>query len=243
MIVLNTIMADQLVKFKKAVDARIEKGDKKDEAILKELQVIIKASKKIRFEGNGYGDEWVKQAEKRGLSNLKDTPRALDVWSRKGVSELFEAHNVLTRREIEARHEIDLENYILHIQIEARMMGDIAQNHIIHTAITYQNRLIENVKGLMDILGKDGKGASATQLELIKEISGHLSKVKSLTDAMINERKKANKLDDVRDKAYAYCDNVKSYFDEIRYHVDKLEMVVDDELWPMPKLRELLFTK
>jgi glutamine synthetase len=243
MIVLNTIMANQLVKFKKAVDARIEKGDKKDEAILKELQVIIKASKKIRFEGNGYGDEWVKQAEKRGLENLKDTPRALDVWSKKGVAELFEAHNVLTKREIEARHEIDLENYILHIQIEARMMGDIAQNHIIPTAITYQNRLIENVKGLMDVLGKDGKEASSTQLALIKEISGHLSKVKSLVDAMINERKKANKIEDARGKAFAYCDNVKSYFDDIRYHVDKLEMVVDDELWPMPKLRELLFTK
>ena len=243
MIVLNTIMADQLVKFKKSVDERISKGDKKDEAILKELQALIKASKKIRFEGNGYGDEWVKEAEKRGLSNLKDTPRALDVWLKDGVSDLFEAHNVLTKREIEARHEIDLENYILHIQIEARMMGDIAQNHIIPTAITYQNRLIENVKGLMEILGKDGKEAASVQLELIKKISGHLSKVKTLTDAMIEERKKANKLEDPREKAYAYCDHIKSYFDEIRYHVDKLEMVVDDELWPMPKLRELLFTK
>jgi len=244
MIVLNTIMAKQLKDFKKSVDDRITKGEAKDEAILKELQKLIKESKKIRFEGNGYGEEWVKDAEKRGLNNLKDTPRALQVWGDKKVVKLFDDMNVLTPRELEARKEIEFENYILKLQIEARIMGDVVNSMIIPAVVEYQNTLIKNVQGLIDVLGsKAGKEAANIQIELIQRISIHLNKMKATADAMLMERKAANKLVHAEDKAFAYCDKVRIHFDEIRYHADKLEMLIDDELWPMPKFREMLFTR
>lgn len=244
MTVLNSIVANQLIKFRETIDKRIEKGEKKDEAILKELQKLITASKKIRFEGNGYGEEWAKEAEKRGLSNLKDTPRALDVYHRKEVKDLFNKLGILSPVELEARHEIELENYILKIQIEARIMGDLAKNHILPVAIAYQNDLIKNAQGLIAILGdKEGKEAARTQINFIKSISKHVNALNDKVNLMIAERKKANVLDNARDKAYAYCDNVKAMFDDIRYHADKLEIMVDDNTWPLPKLRELLFTK
>jgi glutamine synthetase len=244
MTVLNSIVANQLIQFREIIDQRIEKGEKKDEAILKELQKLITASKKIRFEGNGYGEEWAKEAEKRGLSNLKDTPRALDVYHRKEVKDLFNKLGILSPVELEARHEIELENYILKIQIEARIMGDLAKNHILPVAIAYQNDLIKNAQGLIAILGdKEGKEAARTQINFIKSISKHVNALNDKVNLMIAERKKANVLDNARDKAYAYCDNVKAMFDDIRYHADKLEIMVDDNTWPLPKLRELLFTK
>ena len=244
MIVLNTIMAKQLKEFKKLVDARIDKGEAKDEAILKELQSLIKQSKKIRFEGNGYGDEWVKEAEKRGLANLKDTPRALKVWHDKKVAKLFDEMGVLSPRELDARREIEFENYILKIQIESRLMGDITQNYFIPAAVEYQNKLIQNVQGLLTVLGeKAGREASKAQISLIERISEHMNAMKSASDNMLVERKLANKLEDAEDKAIAYCDKVKSFFEEIRYHADKLELLVDDELWPLPKFREMLFTR
>ncbi len=244
MIVLNTIMANQLKAFKVSVDARIEKGESKDEAILKELQHLIQDSKKIRFEGNGYGDEWVVDAEKRGLSNLKDTPRALKAWANDKVKEMFHELNVLTPRELEARQEIEFENYILKIQIEARIIGDMVQSQIIPAAIEYQNKLIQNVQGLISVLGEtSGREAAKTQIELVSKISEHLNSMKSHADKMLDERKKANSIEHAEDKAIAYCDNVKVHFDDIRYHADKLELLVDDELWPMPKFREMLFTR
>lgn len=244
MIVLNTIMAKQLRDFKKDVDVRIEKGETKDEAILKELQKLIKESKKIRFEGNGYGEEWRIEAEKRGLSNLKDTPRALKVWGEKKVAKLFNDMGVLTPRELEARQEIEFENYILKIQIEARIMGDVVQSMIIPAVIEYQNKLIKNVQGLIDVLGdKAGKEAAKGQIELIQRISVHLNQMKHAADHMLMERKAANKLTHAEDKAAAYCDKVRIHFDEIRYHADKLELLIDDEMWPLPKFREMLFTK
>ena len=244
MIVLNTIMANQLRDFKKNVDARIDKGEGKDEAILKELQKLIKDSKKIRFEGNGYGEEWVKEAARRGLSNLKDTPRALKVWGDKKVAKLFDSLNILTPRELHARQEIEFESYILKLQIEARIINDIAQSHIIPAVINYQNKLLQNVQGLAAVLGeKSGKTAAKAQIELIQEISLHLNGLKSKCDAMLEARKKANDIDELEAKALAYCDKVKVYFEEIRYHADKLELLVDDELWPLPKFREMLFTK
>jgi glutamine synthetase len=244
MIVLNTIMAKQLKEFKKSVDARIDKGEPKDEAILKELQLLIKQSKKIRFEGNGYGDEWVKDAEKRGLANLKDTPRALQVWHNKKVAILFEEMGVLSERELDARREIEFENYVLKIQIESRLMGDLTQNHFIPAVVEYQNKLISNVQGLISILGeKAGKESAKAQIQLIQEISLHMNKMKAASDAMLEQRKLANKIEDAEKKALAYCDKVKSHFDEIRYHADKLELLVEDELWPLPKFRELLFTR
>jgi glutamine synthetase len=244
MIVLNTIMANQLKAFKVSVDTRIENGESKDEAILKELQHLIQDSKKIRFEGNGYGDEWVVEAEKRGLANLKDTPRALKAWANEKVKEMFNELNVLTPRELEARQEIEFENYILKIQIEARIIGDMVQSQIIPAAIEYQNKLIQNVQGLVNVLGENvGKEAAKTQLELITKISEHLNSMKAHADKMLDARKKANSIEHAEDKAIAYCDNVKVHFDDIRYHADKLELLVDDELWPMPKFREMLFTR
>lgn len=244
MIVLNTIMAKQLKEFKKSVDARIAKGDGKDEAILKELQKLIKESKKIRFEGNGYGEEWVKEAAKRGLNNFKDTPRALKVWGDKKVAELFEEMEVLTSRELLARQEIDFENYVMKVQIESRLINEISQNQILPVVVDYQNKLIQSVKGLQDILGaKEGKEAAKAQIDLVQRIAMHLNKLTDLNTAMLNARKEANKIEDFHKRAEAYCDKVKVYFDEIRYHADKLELLVDDELWPLPKFREMLFTK
>ena len=244
MIVLNTIMAKQLQDFKVSVDARIKKGDGKDEAILKELQKLIKESKKIRFEGNGYGEEWVKEAKSRGLSNLMDTPRALQAWDGKGVADLFNDMGVLSPVELKARQEIEFETYIYKIQIEARVIEDMVQNFFIPPAIEYQNKLIQNVQGLMDVLdAKSGKVASNAQVEIIKEISEHVNSMKEISDKMLVARKKANKIEGHEKKAIAYCDTVKVYFDEIRYHVDKLELLIDDEEWRMPKFREMLFTR
>ena len=240
MLVLNTIVTDQLRKFKKEVDATIKKEDniKKDEAILRVLRKYIVDSKNIRFEGNGYGDEWVAEAKKRGLSNIPDTPRALDAYLSKQSVNLFSANNIFSKRELEARHEILLETYTKKIQIESRVMGALAINHIIPTAIKYQNDLVKNVEGLKNV-GMD-KSAYDTQLEIISELSKHLSIIKQNTDEMTNERKKANKITDIRDQSIAYCDKVKKHFEKIRYHVDKLELLVDDTYWPLPKYREMV---
>ncbi len=243
MIALNVIVAKQLMVFKKSVDARINKGEKKDEAILKELQKLIKESKKIRFEGNGYGDEWIKEAEKRGLSNLKDTPRALAVMKDKKTIDLFNELGVLSPIEMEARHEIELENYILKLQIEARILGDLSLNHILPSAIKYQNTLIANIKGMVDIFGATAKKMAATQYQILEETSTHINDLKNNCDLMLVERKKANKFEHAEEKAFAYCDKVKPYFQKIKYHSDKLELLIDDEFWPLPKLREILFTK
>jgi len=243
MTILNTIVANQLILFKKNVDTRIEKGDSKDEAIFKEIQQMIKDSKKIRFEGNGYGEEWVKEAEKRGLSNFKDTPSALKVWGKKEAVKLFEDLNVLTKREIEARQEIEYENYVYKMQIEARILEDLVQNKIIPSVIEYQNKLIENVKGLKDVFGDNFEKAADAQIKLLQKISLHLNKMKGYCDEMLEQRKIANKIEHMDERAKAYCEKVKSYFDDIRYHADKLELLVADELWPLPKFREMLFTR
>lgn len=244
MIVINTIVANQLIKFKKAVDARMDKGEGKDEAILKELQVLIKASKKIRFEGNGYGDAWVKEAEKRGLSNRKDTPRALKAYHDKAIENLFNTMGVLSPRELEARREIEFEGYVLKIQIESRLMGDLVNNNFIPAVLEYQNKLIQNIQGLVAVFGeKEGKAMAKAQLGILKEVNTHLNAMKAASEKMLAERKKANAIEEVEKKALAYCDNVKVHFDEIRYHADKLELIVEDELWPLPKFRELLFIR
>ncbi len=244
MMVLNTIVAQQLREFKAEVDSLIEtKKLKKDDAIFNVLREYIKASKKIRFEGDGYSEDWVKEAKKRGLSNFKTTPEALKAQVSKQAIELFAAHGVMNKVEIEARYEIELEEYIKKVQIEGRILGDIATNHVIPTAISYQNTLIENVKGLKDIFEKDYLKYASEQLDLIKDISGHIGAIKKNVDDMIEERKKANKIDHADKKADAYCNKVKPFFDTIRYHCDKLELMVDDELWPLTKYRELLFTR
>ena len=243
MTTLNTIMAKQLKDFKKEVDALVEKKNlKKDEAIFNILREYIKASKRIRFEGNGYGEEWEIEAAKRGLSNNKTTPEALKAKISKKAISLYEEMEVMSKVEVEARHEIELEEYILRVQIESRVLGDIARNHVIPTAIKYQNTLIENVSGLKNIFGDSFMTHAKEQVDLIKKISLHIAGINSKIEEMVNERKAANKLHG-QAAADAYCNKVKPYFDEIRYHADKLELMVDDQLWPLAKYRELLFTR
>jgi len=241
MTILNTIVGDQLIKFKAEVDKLIKKGEKKDVAIMTVIKRYIKESKNIRFEGNGYSDEWAQEAAKRGLSNIKTTPKALDILVDPKTDKLFEDTGIFSKRESHARHEILLEEYFKKLQIEARVMGDLADNVIIPTAINYQTTLIENVKGLKDLgLGEE---TYAAQLEIIKKISVHVNFIRKSVLDMVNERKKANNIEDIREKSIAYDEKVKSYFEPIRYHVDKLEQLVDDSKWPLPKFRELLFMK
>jgi glutamine synthetase len=243
MIVINTIVAKQLKVFKKKVDALIAKDVKKDIAILQILREDIIASKKIRFEGNGYGDEWVVEAAKRGLSNIKTSPQAIAAFEKKEVAELYEEMGVLTKVELDARTEICYENYKLKIQIESRMMQDLATNYIVPTALKYQTMLIENARGLKEIFGTDFKKHAETQLNLITEISERVNAITKAVEAMRVERKKANELHNTKQEAHAYCDKVIPFFDTIRTNADKLELIVDDEMWPLPKYREMLFTK
>ncbi|MEE4260661.1 MAG: glutamine synthetase III, partial [Bacteroidales bacterium] len=244
MFVLNTIMADQLRVFKADVDKLIDGGMEKDDAIFDVVKRYIKESKKIRFEGNSYGDEWMKEAKKRGLSNHTSTPEALKAFVSKKTIDLFDRNQVMSKKELESRYELKLEKYIKKVQIEARVMGDLAINHILPTAILYQNRLIENTRGLKEVLdSKTFVKLSKNQLNAIKYISEHISAIKEQVETMIEARKNANIIEDQYDKAVAYRDTVMIYFDGIRYHVDKLEFLVDDELWPLPKYRELLFMR
>ncbi|MCF6130746.1 glutamine synthetase III family protein [Flavobacterium wongokense] len=244
MTTLNSIVAKQLKDFKKEVDTLIEKKDlKKDEAIFNVLREYIKDTKNILFEGDGYSEAWEKEAKKRGLSNHKTTPTALKAKISKKALELFEDLNVMNHVEVEARYEIELEEYTKKIQIEGRVLGDIARNHVIPTAIRYQNTLIENVRGLKEIFGKDFEKIAKEQISLIKEISAHIEGINSNVEAMTEARKKANALTDAQKMAESYCDKVKPYFDIIREHCDKLELLVDDEVWTLTKYRELLFTR
>jgi glutamine synthetase len=241
MTILNTIMAETLSSFKKEVDAHIEKGDKKEVAIMQVIKQYIKHSKKILFEGDGYSEEWQQEAAKRGLPNLKTTPVALDPMVTEKAKKLFEKHDVYSHSELEARHEIELEKYIKMVQIEGRVIGDLAGNHILPAAIRYQNILIDNIRGLKDL--GIGEKAYKAQLNVLEEISEHINQVQSLASQMTEARKKANALEHSREKAVAYCNDVKPFFDEIRYHVDKLELLVDDSIWELPKYRELLFLR
>ncbi|MDP2161773.1 MAG: glutamine synthetase III [Flavobacterium sp.] len=244
MTTLNCIVAKQLKDFKAEVDTLIEKNDlKKDEAIFNVLREYIKQTKAILFEGDGYSDAWEKEAKKRGLSNHKTTPEALKAKVSKKAIALFEELNVMNHVEVEARYEIELEEYTKKIQIEGRVLGDIARNHVVPTAIRYQNVLIENVRGLKEIFGKDFEKIAREQISLIKEISEHIEGINSKVGQMTEERKKANNLPDAEKMATAYCNKVKPFFEEIRYHSDKLELLVDDEIWTLTKYRELLFTK
>ena len=244
MTVLNAIVAQQLMAFKVEVDGLIDKKDmKKDDAIFNVLREYIKTSKNILFEGNGYGEAWEKEAKKRGLSNNKTTPNALKAKISKKAISLFGDLGIMNKVEVESRYEIEMEEYVLRIQIEGRVLGDIARNHVVPTAVKYQNTLIENVKGLKEIYGADFKKMAKEQLILIEEISSHIEGINSEVTKMTNQRRKANTIDNIEKKADVYCNKVKPLFDKIRYHSDKLELLIDDEIWPLTKYRELLFTK
>lgn len=245
MTVLNAIVAEQLIEFKKEVDGLMEKnGVEKDEAIFQVLKKYITQSKKIRFEGNGYGDEWKAEAKKRGLSNIPTTPPALDAMIDKKSLHLFESLGILNHRELEARYEISLETYTKKIQIESRIIAEMVNNQIIPAALNYQKGLIESVKGMKDIMSAaEFKKYSESQMDLIKEISDRVSLIKNEAVLMTEERKKANNLDSAKKQANAYNEKVKAYFDSIRYNVDKLEAIVDDAQWPLPKYREMLYLR
>jgi glutamine synthetase len=241
MVVLNTIMAETLKKFKIEVDALIEKGEKKEIAVLQILRAYISDSKKIRFEGDNYSEEWAEEAKRRGLNNFKTTPEALDAYITESSKELFYSNGIFTKRELEARHEIMLEDYVKKVQIEARIIGYIATNNVLPAAINYQNTLIENIKGLKDIGLPES--AYAAQLNLARIISDHIQNINNNVEAMIEARKRANNNPDMHQRALMYCHEVKIFFDKIRYHADKLELIVDDKLWPLPKYRELLYLR
>ncbi|MBN2758782.1 MAG: glutamine synthetase III [Bacteroidales bacterium] len=242
MIVLNTAVANQLKLFKKDVDSLIEQGIKKDEAILQILRKYIIESEKVRFEGNGYSKDWEKEAEKRGLSNIKEAIKAYKSYIDEETIKLFSENNVLSKRELEARYEVRIEKYTKKIQIESRVLGDLAVNHIIPTAINYQTNLINNVKGLKELFEEqEFNQIAGERLNLIKTISKHITSIKTKVNEMTEERKIANKIENATEKAEVYEKKVKPYLDSIRYCIDKLELIVDDQIWPLPKYRELLF--
>jgi glutamine synthetase len=241
MTVLNTIVANQLSEFKKEVDKLVKDGENKEGAILRVIRRYINSSKDILFEGDNYSDEWANEAEKRGLNNVKTTAYALDFLNTKKAKDVFTKNNIFNEVELEARSEIFFEAYILKLQIEARVLGEMAVNDVLPVAITYQNCLIDNVKGLKEI-GME-KESYASQVDLISKISQHINTMEQDVEKMVEARKVCNAIDHASEKAKAYCDQVKPYFDTIRYHADKLELLVDNKLWPLPKYRELLFLK
>ena len=244
MIVLNTAVAEQLIAFKQETDILIEKGVKKDEAIFQTLRQYIIACKKIRFEGNGYSQEWQTEAARRGLSVESDCISALRAYLSPKARQLFVKNGIFTERELEARYEIKNEIYLKKLQIESRVLGDLALNHIIPTAINYQNTLIMNVKGLKDIFPQQYMDNCEIQLKAITEISDRIKEIRTLVNDMTKSRKVANNtIPHIVERATAYAQTVLPYLDRIRYHIDKLELIVDDEIWPLPKYRELLFFK
>ncbi len=244
MIALNSAVAYQLVKFKQDVDSLIQKGKNKDEAIFQILKKNIIESQRVLFEGDNYSKEWHKEAVKRGLSNIAGVPDSLKSYVTPNSREVLLSMGVFSEKELESRVEVEFEKFAKKVQIESRVLGDLAINHIVPTGIRYMTSLIENVKGLKDIFDeKEYERLSATRKEVIVTISDHITSIKKLEYDMVEERKKANVIDDNYKKAIAYEKKVKPYLDEIRYHIDKLELIVDNEIWPLPKYRELLFTR
>ncbi len=245
MIALNTAVADQLVKFKEEVDALTNKKIKKDEAILQVLRKYISESKEVRFEGNGYSDEWAKEAKSRGLTNIQSAAEAYKAYITKETIDLFERNHILNEKELQSRYEIKICEYVQKIQIEARVLGDLAINHIIPTAIKYQNILITSVRDLKEIISdkKEFETLSQRRIDTIKKISEHTTFISVKVQEMIEERKKANVIDNCTNRIESYEYKVKPFLDKIRYHIDKLELIVDDQMWPLPKYRELLFNR
>lgn len=244
MIVLNTAVAEALTDFKKRVDAIIAKGEDKFSAIIDVLRSDIKTCAPIHFDGNGYSDEWVAEAEKRGLDTEKSCPVIFDRYLDESSIKMFESMGVMKENELKARNEVKWETYTKKLQIEGRVLGDLSMNHIIPVATHYQSQLAKNVENMMAIFGaEEGKKLSERNLKIIKEIAERTSIIEKGVEDLVNARKVANKIEDAREKAVAYHDTVESKFQPIRYQIDKLELVVADELWTLPKYRELLFIR
>ena len=244
MIALNTAVAEQLTEFKKEVDELIEKGEPKISAIIQVVRKYIKLSKPIRFDGNGYSDEWKEEAARRGLDCETSCPVIFDQYLTEDSVRMFESAGVMTRKELEARNEVKLETYTKKIQIEARVLGDLVMNHIVPVAIEYQSKLIDNVYKMKQIFpAEEAEKLSAENLAIIRKISEHTSYIKEHVDTMVEARKVANKITDERAKAVEYHDKITPMLEQIRYHIDKLELIVDDQMWTLPKYRELLFIR
>ncbi|CDD33718.1 glutamate--ammonia ligase catalytic domain protein [Bacteroides sp. CAG:714] len=244
MIALNTAVAEQLIIFKTEVDALIEKGEPNISAIVQVLRKYIKECKPIRFDGNGYSEEWKEEAARRGLDCETSCPVIFDNYLKPESIRMFESTGVMTRKELEARNEVKWETYTKKIQIEARVLGDLVMNHIVPVATEYQSKLIDNVfkmKGLF--CEEEAASLSSENIALIKKIAEHTSYIKEHVDAMVAARKVANKIADEREKAIAYHDTIAPMLEQIRYHIDKLELIVDDQMWTLPKYRELLFIR
>jgi len=242
MTALNAAMAVQLKDFKAAVDRLINEGIKKDEAIFQVLKKLIIESKPIRFNGDGYSGAWVIEAKKRGLTNITSVPESLSKYLEAPAKRSLIESGVMTEKELEARVEVEMEKFTMKIQIEARVLGDLAINHIVPTAVAYQTKLIQNVQGLRDIFSaEEFENLAGARKELIREISGHISSIKAKVKGMVEARKECNVIEDGHKMAFAYDQKVRPYLEDIRYHIDKLELVVDNEMWPLPKYRELLF--
>jgi len=244
MITLNTAMADQLDKFYQKLSGNMKEGASFDKTLIALLRDLITESKNILFEGDGYSDDWIKEAEKRNLTNVRSVPLALKEFTKKHNADLFSKHKVFSDKELEARYEIWLDTFIKQMQIESRVLGDLAINHVVPTAINYQNILIDNVKGLKEILdGKDYREMSQPHIDSIKKISAHVKNIRQMVSNMVDARKKANDAQDIAESALLYDKEVQVWFDQIRYHIDKLELICDDNIWPLPKYRELLFMR
>ena len=253
MIALNAAVAEALVDFKKRVDARIPEFTEKLKgtehsstfhAIIDVLREDIKTCKPIRFDGNGYSDEWVVEAEKRGLDVEKSCPKIFERYLDESSIRMFESLGVMTRKELEARNEVKWETYTKKIQIEARVLGDLSMNHIIPVATRYQSQLLKNVENMTLVFGSEhAETLSGRNIKLIEEIAERTATIEKGVEELVNARKEANHIADEHQKAIAYHDKVEPYLDTIRYQIDKLELIVDDRLWPLPKYRELLFIR
>jgi glutamine synthetase len=244
MIVVNAAVANQLIRFSSEVDAIVKKGRKKDEAIFQVLKKYIIESERIRFEGDGYSEEWRIEAEKRGLHNIVSVPDTLKLYLTPEAKEVLIGNEIFSEKELESRVEVEYEKFVKKVQIQARVLGDLAINHIVPIAINYMTSLIDNVKGLKDVFSEiEFERLAGARKEMIVTVSDHISAIKKLVNDMIEERKKANVIQGLYDKAIAYEKNVKPYLEEIRDHIDRLELIVDNEMWPLPKYRELLFTR
>ena len=244
MIALNAAVAEALVDFKKRVDALIAKGQDKTSAIIDVIREDIRTCKPIHFDGNGYSDEWVVEATKRGLDVEKSCPVIFDRYLDKESIDMFESLNIMNRKELEARNEVKWETYTKKIQIEARVLGDLTMNHIIPVATHYQTRLAKNVGSMREIFSpEEAEKLCARNIKIIKEIAERTQTIETMVEELVNARKIANRIENEREKAIAYHDTVEPKMDEIRYHIDKLELTVADELWTLPKYRELLFIR
>ena len=244
MIALNAAVAAQLIKFKNEVDQIIKKGRNKDEAIFQVLKKYILESERVLFEGDGYSKEWHKEALKRGLCNIESVPESISMYLTPSSKEVLIGSGIFTEKELESRVEVEYEKFTKKVQIEARVLGDLAINHIVPTAIRYMTSLLDNVKGLKEVFSaSEFEKLAGARKEMIVSISDHITNIKKLVNEMVEERKKANIIEDAYRKALAYEKKVKPYLEEIRYHIDKLELIVDNEIWPLPKYRELLFTR